>query len=116
MDIQNTIFLRNRFDFVVSTLTLCTIPDPVRALKEMARVCRPDGRLLFLEHGRSDREWLRRWQSQRAKKHFEKYHCRLNQDPFELLRIAGLQILSCRRFGLGTFYVAECVPDKSNEK
>lgn len=50
------------FDFVLCTLVLCTVGDPATALAEAARVLRPGGRLLFLEHARSQRtaEW--RWQ------------------------------------------------------
>jgi ubiquinone/menaquinone biosynthesis C-methylase UbiE len=49
-------------DTVVTTWTLCTIADPVRALREMRRVLRGDGRLIFVEHGRSPDARVRHWQ------------------------------------------------------
>src|ERR1700744_2948932 len=49
-------------DTVVSTLVLCTVDDPGRALDEIARVLRPDGQLLFIEHVRAESARLAGWQ------------------------------------------------------
>lgn len=81
MDAQDLAFPDDSFDTVVSALSTCTFPDPVAALSEMARVCRPDGRVLLLEHGRSDVELVGRFQDWRADAHYEQHGCRWTQDP-----------------------------------
>ena len=53
----------NSVDTVLLTFTLCTIPDWQAALEQMKRVLRPDGELLFLEHGRSPHQGTRTWQN-----------------------------------------------------
>lgn len=54
------------FDTVVSTMVLCTVTDPGRAVAEVRRVLRPGGRLLFCEHVRSDSARIARWQDRLA--------------------------------------------------
>ena len=55
-------FADGEFDTVVSTLVLCTVPDQAAALREIRRVLRPGGRLLFMEHIRADSPRWARWQ------------------------------------------------------
>jgi ubiquinone/menaquinone biosynthesis C-methylase UbiE len=50
-------------DTAVTTWTLCTIPDPVKALREVRRVLKPDGRLIFVEHGLAPEPNVVAWQN-----------------------------------------------------
>ncbi|WP_138417766.1 class I SAM-dependent methyltransferase [Aquibacillus sediminis] len=56
MDAQQMDFPDNTFDNVVATCVYCSVPDPVQGLKEMGRVCKPDGKIILLEHMRSENE------------------------------------------------------------
>jgi ubiquinone/menaquinone biosynthesis C-methylase UbiE len=110
MDAEALAFPDQSFDTVVDSLSLCTIPDPVVALREMARVCRRDGRILLVEHGRSSHEWLGRWQDHRADRHVEKLCCRWNQNPLDLVRQAQLLPTRVHRTFLDIFWMLEVSP------
>ena len=60
-------FADGSFDTVVSTLVLCTVSDPARAVSEVVRVLRPGGRLLFCEHVSADAGWRRALQRRSAR-------------------------------------------------
>lgn len=78
------------FDCVLVTFSLCTIPDPVAALREMRRVLKPGGKLLFCEHGRAPDASVARWQD-RLTPVWSKFAggCHLNRDIPALLDEAG---------------------------
>jgi len=87
------------FDCVVSTWTLCTIPDPVKALREVRRVLKPDGVFLFLEHGRSDDAKIAAWQDRmNPLQRIIGCGCNLNRKIDQLIEQAGLAITKLDRF------------------
>jgi phosphatidylethanolamine/phosphatidyl-N-methylethanolamine N-methyltransferase len=59
MDVESLKFPDNTFDTVVASLVLCSVPDPVRGLAEIRRVCKPGGKVVLLEHVLSSRRWQR---------------------------------------------------------
>ena len=73
-------FADNTMDTVVMTWTLCSIPDPLAALREMRRVLKPHGKLIFVEHGLSPEPGIERWQHQ-THPHLVPYCRRLPSGP-----------------------------------
>lgn len=92
MDAQELEFDDDSFDTVISSMSTCMFPAPVAALREMGRVCKPDGQILLLEHGRSSVgviAWLQDW---RADTRYEKTGCRWNQEPLAVVSQSELAV------------------------
>jgi ubiquinone/menaquinone biosynthesis C-methylase UbiE len=86
-------FADAHFDTAVVTFTLCTIPDPTRALAEVRRVLKPGGRLLFVEHTRSIQPFLATFQD--ALTPLWKRiggGCHLNRRAVALVEAAGFRV------------------------
>jgi ubiquinone/menaquinone biosynthesis C-methylase UbiE len=83
----------NAVDTVVMTWTLCSIPDPLAALREMRRVLKPNGNLCFVEHGLSPDPGIERWQH-RITPAWRRIAggCHLDRKIDELIRLAGFDL------------------------
>lgn len=81
-------------DTVVTTWTLCSIPEAVGALREMRRVLKPGGRLLFVEHGRAPEQSVRKWQD-RLTPAWKRIGggCHLNRPIQSLIETAGFSMM-----------------------
>jgi ubiquinone/menaquinone biosynthesis C-methylase UbiE len=79
-------------DSIVTTFTLCSIAEIQQALSEMRRVLKPDGNLLFCEHGRAPDAEIQRWQD-RLNPYWKKMAggCHLNRDIDQLITNAGFK-------------------------
>ena len=86
-------FADGSVDTVVSTFVLCTVDDPELALREIARVLRPDGQFLFLEHVRARSNRLAGWQDRLVEpwRRFAR-GCRCNRATAELIATSGLAL------------------------
>jgi ubiquinone/menaquinone biosynthesis C-methylase UbiE len=84
-------------DTVVMTWTLCSIPEPLKALHQMRRVLKPDGRLIFVEHGRAPDARVAAWQD-RLNPVWKRIGggCNLNRKTDQLLVQSGFQILELK--------------------
>jgi len=91
------------FDCVVSTWTLCTVSDPVQALREVGRVLKPAGTFLFLEHGRSDDPAMAAWQDRfNPVQNVIGCGCNLNRQIDRLIAQAGLNVTTLDRFRMAS--------------
>ena len=97
-------------DTVLVTYTLCSIPEAVRALRDIRRVLKSDGQLLFCEHGAAPDAGVRKWQD-RLNPLWKKIGggCNLNRDIPALLESAGFRISA-----LDTMYVPGWKPVSFN--
>jgi ubiquinone/menaquinone biosynthesis C-methylase UbiE len=88
-------------DTAVSTWVLCSIPDPLRVLGEIKRVLKPDGRMLFIEHGLAPDRRVRTWQ-ERLNPVWRRISggCNMNRPVDELLDRAGFEQAHVDRFYL----------------
>jgi ubiquinone/menaquinone biosynthesis C-methylase UbiE len=93
-------FADDRFDTVVVTWALCTIPDPAGALAEARRVLRPGGRLLFIEHTRSPQGGVVRLQEALSPLWSRLAGgCRLDRAAVDLVRASGLVLAHVEAVG-----------------
>jgi len=92
-------FNDGEFDGIVTTFTLCSIPNITSALSEIRRVLKPDGQYVFLEHGRSDDPKVARRQDQfNPIEKFIGCGCNVNRPIDQLILAAKLQILTLDRY------------------
>ena len=105
-------FPDNSFDTVVDTFGICSFEDPISALAEMQRVCKPGGKILLLEHGESDWPWMQNLLSRQVPVHVKKFGCYNHRGIEDLVARAGLTVTESKRKHWGTIYCIECVVNK----
>ena len=103
MDAEHLEFADHSFDAVVFTLCLCTIPDPEKAIREGIRVCKPGGRMVFLEHVRSNLPPVVALQWLLSLVTVPTQNDHWNRRTPDLVRACGVGVTSERRWLLGIF-------------
>jgi len=116
MDAQDLRFPDDSFDAVISALSTCPFPDPVAALREMERVCKPDGTIRLVEHGRADVGPIATYLEWRADAQYAKTGCRWTQEPSEVVAKAGLNVRDTSTGLLGMITTFEISPDGGDKR
>ncbi|KAH8146471.1 uncharacterized protein LAJ45_09417 [Morchella importuna] len=100
------------YDTVIQSMGLCSHHSPVDLLRNLGKICKDDGRIILLEHGRSHYDLLNNVLDSLAPKHAETWGCWWNRDVEGILKESGLVIDKVSRYHFGTTYWIEARPAK----
>lgn len=93
MDIENLEFNDNTFDAIVTSCVFCSVPDPIKGLKELKRVLKNDGKLFMLEHVRSKKLIIGTLMDILNPLTVNTWGANINRDTVKNLKIPGFKIL-----------------------
>ncbi|MGP3779032.1 MAG: methylase involved in ubiquinone/menaquinone biosynthesi [Halanaerobium sp. 4-GBenrich] len=93
MDIQDLNFEDNNFDLIVTSCVFCSVPDPVKGLKELKRVLKKDGRIIMLEHMRSQNELVGKLMDLFNWVSLYTWGANINRKTIENIEKAGLKLV-----------------------
>ncbi|RAQ53433.1 ubiquinone/menaquinone biosynthesis-related protein [Aspergillus flavus] len=106
---------RAYYDTIVQTMGLCSMPDPVGALRHLGSITEPEkGQILLLEHGRSHYDWLNRILDNLAPAHADRHGCWWNRDIGAIVRESGLEVVEEKRWHFGTTWKYVLKPARGN--
>lgn len=112
MDVENMQFPRESFDCVVASCVFCSVPDPVKGLKEAKRVLKGDGVALFLEHMRPENRFLGGIFDALNPVTSKLFGFNINRKTVENIKTAGFEILEVRNLLLDIFRLIKARPAK----
>lgn len=95
------------FTSVVQTMGICSMKDPVLALRRLGELTRPGGRIFLLEHGRGYYSWINWILDRAARRHADRHGCWFNRDVGGVLEKSGLRLERVERRVLGTVWFVE---------
>ncbi|WP_018931198.1 class I SAM-dependent methyltransferase [Gracilibacillus lacisalsi] len=109
-DIDELVLEDNSFDCIVSTLSLCSYPDPIVTLNKFNHWCRKDGIILLMEHGLSSNSFLSFGQKMIDPLHKKISGCHCNRNINEIVRNSNLQVDHIERYWSDIIYLIWAKP------
>lgn len=103
-DVETIDFAKNSFDTIVSSFSFCSYKNPVKVLNRFSRWCKPDGKILMLEHGESTNRLLRFMQKGIDPIAFKMIGCHQNRKILHEVQSSNLEILKVERAVAGILY------------
>ncbi|MBK9099471.1 MAG: methyltransferase domain-containing protein [bacterium] len=100
MDVEHMTFKDNTFDTVVTSCVFCSVPHPVQGLKEIRRVCKKGGKILMLEHVKSNKPVIAPLMDILNPIPLHIYGANINRDTIKYLRKAGFESMSVKNLWL----------------
>jgi len=100
------------YDTVLQTMGLCSTPEPVKLLQNLAAATHEDGQILLLEHGKSHYDWLNAVLDKTAARHADAHGCWWNKDIGQIVEQSGLEVVKMERFMFGTLWRLELKASK----
>ena len=110
MDAQCLAFPDQCFDTVFATFVFCSVPDPVQGFRELRRVCKPDGRLLLLEHVRPANKLLGIFFDVLNPFVVRMMGANINRRTIDNIKMAGWQIQTEKKLSSDIVWLIEATP------
>lgn len=111
-DVESIDFEENQFDTIVSTLSFCSYENPVQILDRFQKWCKPEGRILMMEHGKSTNSTLAWLQKRLDPVAFNKIGCHQNRDISGFVSESRLTTVKVERSLAGFLYFIWAKPSK----
>ena len=99
-DIMNLPFKDESFDCVVSTFVFCSVPDPIKGLKEVYRVLKSVGKMYLLEHVLSENRLIRLWEEVHNPLTSRLFGCNVNRDTRRNLEFSGFSVIEDKKMAM----------------
>jgi ubiquinone/menaquinone biosynthesis C-methylase UbiE len=111
-DVETLELSDNSFDTIVSSLSFCSYEHPLRVLNRFNRWCRPDGKILLLEHGLGRSKLVQVLQKAVDPLSMRTIGCHQKRDISRIIGDSDLEIITLERHVLGAVYLVTAVPKK----